>query len=351
MSITTYSEFEANFLVKNGMPSNDINLNRAPRQLKTEIDELNLNKQVNLVSGTNIKTINGTSVLGSGNIVTTQTTITGNAGTATKLQTARTINGVSFDGSANISVNTNNSEIIKFDSGTTEGTDLYTFNGSSAKTIDIKAGTNITLTKSAGSITISTNDTSVAWSEITSKPTTLSGYGITDSIQSTLVSGTNIKTINGSSILGSGDISIIGGATLTDIETDLKFYPVFSAVSTGVMTQASVSSNKLYFNPSSGTLNATEFNAFSDINLKENIITIDDALNKVLQLRGVNYYNKNDNSKLKMGVIAQEVQKIIPEVINDSGEFLTVNYNSIIGLLIETVKELNNKIEDLQKKI
>jgi hypothetical protein len=117
------------------------------------------------------------------------------------------------------------------------------------------------------------------------------------------------------------------------------------------MTQASVSSNKLYFNPSSGTLNATEFNAFSDINLKENIITIDDALNKVLQLRGVNYYNKNDNSKLKMGVIAQEVQKIIPEVINDSGEFLTVNYNSIIGLLIETVKELNNKIEELQKKI
>ena len=52
-----------------------------------------------------------------------------------------------------------------------------------------------------------------------------------------------------------------------------------------------------------------------------------------------------------MGVIAQEVQKIIPEVINDSGEFLTVNYNSIIGLLIETVKELNNKIEELQKKI
>lgn len=213
MSITTYSEFEANFLVKNGMPSNDINLNKAPKQLKNEIDELNLNKQVNLVSGTNIKTINGTSVL------------------------------------------------------------------------------------------------------------------------------------------GSGDISIIGGATLTDIETDLNFYPVFSADSTGVMTQASVSSNKLYFNPSSGTLNATEFNAFSDINLKENIITIDDALNKVLQLRGVNYYNKNDNTKLKMGVIAQEVQKIIPEVINDSGEFLTVNYNSIIGLLIETVKELNNKIEELQKKI
>ena len=139
-------------------------------------------KQAALVSGTNIKTINGASVLGSGDIVTTQTTVTGNAGTATKLQTARTINGVSFDGSANISVNTNNSEIIKFDSGTTEGTDLYSFNGSSVKTIDIKAGTNVTLTKETGSITINAVSTvsSVAWSEITSKPSTLSGYGITD---------------------------------------------------------------------------------------------------------------------------------------------------------------------------
>ena len=47
-----------------------------------------------------------------------------------------------------------NNSVIKFDTGTTEGTDLYTFNGSAAKTIDIKAGTNISLTKTAGTITI-----------------------------------------------------------------------------------------------------------------------------------------------------------------------------------------------------
>lgn len=50
-----------------------------------------------------------------------------------------------------------NSQIIKFDTGTTEGTDLYTFNGSSSKTIDIKAGTNITLTKAANSVTIASS--------------------------------------------------------------------------------------------------------------------------------------------------------------------------------------------------
>ena len=75
-----------------------------------------------------------------------QTTISGNAGTATRV---------------------NNAEVIKFDTGVTESTDLYTFDGSAAKTINIKAGTNVTLTKAAGSVTINANDTSIAVTEIT----------------------------------------------------------------------------------------------------------------------------------------------------------------------------------------
>lgn len=59
-------------------------------------------KQATLVSNTNIKTVNGTTILGSGDI--TQTTVSGNAGTATTLQTARNINGTSFNGGANINV-------------------------------------------------------------------------------------------------------------------------------------------------------------------------------------------------------------------------------------------------------
>ena len=61
-------------------------------------------KQDTLVSGTSIKTINGTSLLGSGNLDTTQTNITGNAGSASKLAIPRTINGVSFNGTSDITV-------------------------------------------------------------------------------------------------------------------------------------------------------------------------------------------------------------------------------------------------------
>lgn len=69
--------------------------------------------------------------------------------------------------------------------------------------------------------------TSVAFSDITSKPTTLSGYGITDG-QELLVSGTNIKTINGTSILGSGNITVTGdgnGIALTDLSVGTEGTP------------------------------------------------------------------------------------------------------------------------------
>lgn len=82
-----------------------------------------------------------------------------------------------------------NSITIKFDNGTTEGTDQYTFNGSVAKTIDIRAGTNVSIAKSAGIITISANDTSVDWSEITNKPSTFTPSSHTHSA-SDITSGT-----------------------------------------------------------------------------------------------------------------------------------------------------------------
>ncbi len=165
-------------------------------------------------------------------------TTVSNAATATTLQTARTINGVSFNGSANITVA--DSTKLPLAGGTMTGAISFaaaqtwpTFNQNTTGSAGSVAWTGVTgkpttlsgygitdaysSTNPSGYITstgsISGNAataSAVAWTGVTGKPTTLSGYGITDG-QSTLVSGTNIKTVNGVSLLGSGNITIEGG--------------------------------------------------------------------------------------------------------------------------------------------
>ena len=115
------------------------------------------------------------------------------------------------------------------------------------------------------------------------------------------------------------------------------------------------------FVDSSGNLTATgNVTAYSDARIKENIVTIDSALDKVLNLRGV-YYNKIGNPERCTGVIAQEVLEILPEVVRsvsdtnpstgETTELLAVDYGNITGLLIEAVKQLSAKVEELQKKV
>ena len=114
---------------------------------------------------------------------------------------------------------------------------------------------------------------------------------------------------------------------------------------------AEASSTKLYFNPSTGTLNATIFNTLSDENTKENIQTLEDAIFKVMQMRGVSFQWK-DNKNKSIGVIAQEVQKIIPEIVNtNENGTMSISYDSIIGLLIEAIKEQQGLIIAMDKKI
>jgi hypothetical protein len=86
----------------------------------------------------------------------------------------------------------------------------------------------------------------------------------------------------------------------------------------------------------------------SDEKLKENIITIDSALDKVLALRGV-YYNwidrQNGGDATRIGFIAQEVKEIVPELVfpSQDGKYLGVKYDNVTALLVEAIKELSNK--------
>lgn len=98
-----------------------------------------------------------------------------------------------------------------------------------------------------------------------------------------------------------------------------------------------------------GNVTATNFDSLSDINYKKNINTITDALDKVNQLNGVSFEWKQ-NGNISYGVIAQELQKVLPELVQGDNP-KTVNYSGIIGVLIEAVKELSYEIKNLKEII
>ena len=91
--------------------------------------------------------------------------------------------------------------------------------------------------------------------------------------------------------------------------------------------------------------------AFSDVRLKQEIDTIDNALDRVTSMRGV-FFDRKDNSEVRQtGVIAQEVEPFLPEVVRetkDESKIKSVAYGNMVGVLIEAIKELNAKIEKLQ---
>jgi len=99
-----------------------------------------------------------------------------------------------------------------------------------------------------------------------------------------------------------------------------------------------------------GTIRATgDVIAYSDVRVKENIKTINNSLEKVSKLRGVEF-NKIGEDKKSIGVIAQEIEKVIPEVVREDEKGMkSVAYGNISGLLIEAIKELKAEIEELKK--
>jgi hypothetical protein len=98
-----------------------------------------------------------------------------------------------------------------------------------------------------------------------------------------------------------------------------------------------------------GSVTATGYITASDINLKTNIKNIEKPINKLLGINGVTFDWKENNER-SMGVIAQEVEEVIPELVTENDN-KAVNYNGLIALLIECVKEQQKEIDDLKNKL
>lgn len=163
------------------------------------------------------------------------------------------------------------------------------------------------------------------------------GTDTTGDYVSGLTSGTGV-TVTGATGEGSTPTIAIGQAVATTSDVQFK--------SIGVGMAASGTTGRI-----DATNDVVAFST-SDQRLKTNIHNIEEALQKVLQLNGVTF---KWNSELKevhgyegqdTGVIAQDVEKVLPEVVTtrDNG-YKAVKYEKMIGLLIEAIKELNEKVE------
>ena len=119
-----------------------------------------------------------------------------------------------------------------------------------------------------------------------------------------------------------GVLHVEGDAYITGIPTPGGFASDLHVTSTGKIIKAS-----------------------SDERLKKDIRTIEDPLRKVLQLRGTSFeWKAGPNPNRTLGVIAQEVFEVVPDIVNTDGEFFGVNYSEIPALLIEAIKEQNSII-------
>jgi hypothetical protein len=133
--------------------------------------------------------------------------------------------------------------------------------------------------------------------------------------------------------------------------TDGTAYPVLWANPGGTTAnQPTYACNNVTITSSTGTLNATAVNATSDRNKKENIRTINDADSIIASLNGVRF-NWKDNNLPSAGLIAQDVEAVMPELVTTGDDgFKGLNYNGIIGALVEAVKNLQAEVAALKAR-
>ncbi|AIX30166.1 baseplate wedge initiator [Synechococcus phage ACG-2014f] len=156
-----------------------------------------------------------------------------------------------------------------------------------------------------------------------------------------VVFANKIVTINKGLTLSSSDLTGVRNLVQTGIATLGTVN--FSGVTTTV-------GNAFVGNDLSvlGTVNANDFNSTSDATRKEDVVEIEDALAKVLDLRGVTFNWKNGEGS-SAGVLAQEVQMVLPEIVKGDVGNMSVQYNGIIALLVQAVKELSSEVEELKR--
>lgn len=167
----------------------------------------------------------------------------------------------------------------------------------------------------------------------------VAGLTVTGDITATDITGTSI-TLTESVVANTA--SITNNLTAGSISST-------GAVSVGSITVTeSVVANTGSF---TNQVSAQDFNSTSDVALKQNISTIDNASNIINQLRGVSFEWVNNNEP-GYGVVAQELESVIPNLVTTNNDGTkSVKYNGLIGFLLESNKQLLQRVETLEEKL
>ena len=148
----------------------------------------------------------------------------------------------------------------------------------------------------------------------------------------------------------SGNMSwAAAGAAITSDTSTTTLYPAMSTSNTGNFTAAKINAN-FTFNGATNTLTVTSLTESSSIALKENVSPLTNALDSILQLCGVSYDRRDGSRKNEVGLIAEEVNKIIPNLVTKSasGDPEGIQYTKLTAYLVEAIKSLKAEIDELK---
>lgn len=170
-------------------------------------------------------------------------------------------------------------------------------------------------------------------------------------------SGYNNKTGNGNVFIGyqagydetGSDVLVIGNSSANELITG-----DFADGQVGINgTPSTTSTNilRVYSGSTNGYYSSSGWSHVSDKRLKTNIVSVDNALNKVLQMEGVYFNWIADPGKKQVGFIAQEMQNILPEVVGrGEDDYLTITYDNVVPVLVNATKEQQSQIELLKNE-
>lgn len=216
-------------------------------------------------------------------------------------------------------------------------TGTVTINPSSASPVDnVNIGAN---TRGTGAFTtLAANGALTLTAGANNSSLTTTGAGVL-----TISSGT-LGSINNMSI--GGTTAAAGSFTTLTVSSTLSgsgFTTLFTSPPGAIGSGTAVAGTFT-------TLTATTITETSSITLKENVSPIDNALDKVLQLFGVTYDRKDGSSKNEAGLIAEDVYKIVPELVtlDENGKPMGIKYTKLGAYLIESIKSLKAELDEIK---